>query len=58
MPVEIIGEFGTPGASRAWISAQATLAIRFIIKKCPARECAIADAISQPERILEKIDER
>jgi len=34
MPVEIIGEFGTPGASREWISAQATLAIRFIIEKC------------------------
>ena len=34
MPVQIIGEFGTPGASREWISAQATLAIRFIIEKC------------------------
>ena len=36
MPVQIIGEFGTPGASREWISAQATLAIRFIIEKCGA----------------------
>ena len=34
MPVELIGEFGTPGASREWISAQATLAIRHIIKVC------------------------
>jgi len=34
MPVQIIGEFGTPGSSREWISAQATLAIRFIIEKC------------------------
>jgi len=34
MPVEIIGEFGTPGASREWLSAQATLAIRHIIKTC------------------------
>ena len=34
MPVEIIGELGTPGASREWISAQATLAIRFITKNC------------------------
>ena len=34
MPVEIIGEFGTPGAYRERISAQATLAIRFITEKC------------------------
>ena len=34
MPSELIGEFGTPGASREWISAQATLAIRHIIKVC------------------------
>jgi hypothetical protein len=34
MPVEIIGEFGTPGASREWLSAQATLAIRHIIGTC------------------------
>ena len=34
MPVEIIGEFGTPGANREWLSAQATLAIRQIIKTC------------------------
>ena len=27
MPVEIIGEVGTPGANPEWISAQATLAI-------------------------------
>jgi len=25
---------------------------------CPARECAIADAIENAKRILEKIDER
>jgi len=34
MPAEIIGEFGTPGANREWISAQATLAIRHIVKVC------------------------
>jgi len=27
-------------------------------KPCPARECAIIDAIAQAERILQKIDER
>jgi len=27
-------------------------------RPCPARECAIADAIENAERILEKIDER
>ena len=32
MPTEIIGEVGTPGASREWISAQATLAIRHLLK--------------------------
>ena len=37
MPVETIGECGTPGASREWISAQATLAIRFITEKCGFR---------------------
>jgi len=34
MPVEIIGEVGTPCADREWISAQATLAIRHIVKVC------------------------
>jgi hypothetical protein len=34
MPVEHIGEFGTPGASREWLSAQADLAIAHIIKVC------------------------
>ena len=28
------------------------------VKQCPARECAIADAIENAKRILEKIDER
>jgi hypothetical protein len=27
-------------------------------KPCPARECAIADAVENAKRILEKIDER
>ena len=27
-------------------------------KPCPARECAIADAIENAKRILEKIEER
>ena len=27
------------------------------VKPCPARECAIADAIENAKRILEKIDE-
>jgi hypothetical protein len=34
MPVEMIGEFGTPGSNREWLSARATLAIRQIIKTC------------------------
>lgn len=34
MPVEHIGEFGTPGASREWLSAQADLAIAHIVKVC------------------------
>jgi len=34
MPTEVIGEFGTPGASREWLSAQATLAVRHLIKTC------------------------
>lgn len=34
VPSQIIGEFGTPGAGRDWISAQGTLAIRHIIKSC------------------------
>lgn len=34
MPSEIIGEFGTPGASREWISAQGTLAIRHLTDTC------------------------
>jgi hypothetical protein len=34
MPVEIIGEVGTPGAEREWIAAQATLAIWHITKTC------------------------
>ena len=34
MPVETIGEFGTPGANREWLSAQATLAIRHIVRTC------------------------
>jgi len=28
------------------------------VKPCPARECAIADAIENAKRILEMIDER
>ena len=34
MPVETIGEVGTPGADREWISALATLAIRQIVNVC------------------------
>jgi len=34
MPAELIGEFGTSGASWEWISAEATLAIRYIVKVC------------------------
>jgi len=32
MPVEHVGEFGTPGADRQWLSAQADLAIAYIVK--------------------------
>ena len=41
MPIEIIGDFGTPGASREWLSAQAAVAIRNIIKTCGAPEMYI-----------------
>lgn len=34
MPVEIIGEFGTPGASLEWLDAQGKLAIRYITELC------------------------
>src|SRR5215469_16559289 len=34
MPVEIIGEVGTPGGDPEWISARATLAIRQVVKVC------------------------
>lgn len=34
MPVEIIGEVGTAGAPREWISAQAELAIKHLKKVC------------------------
>lgn len=34
MPSETIGKFGTPGPSREWLSAQATLAIRHITGSC------------------------
>jgi hypothetical protein len=34
MPVEHVGEAGTEGADREWIVAQATLAIRHLIKVC------------------------
>ena len=34
MPVEIIGEAGTPGASREWIDAECQLAIKHLIKVC------------------------
>jgi hypothetical protein len=34
MPVEIIGEVGTAGAEREWLAAQASIAIKQIIKKC------------------------
>jgi hypothetical protein len=34
MPIEIIGEVGTPGADREWISAQGKLAIRYIKEIC------------------------
>jgi len=34
MPIEIIGEFGTPGASLDWLDAQAKLTIRHVTKLC------------------------
>ncbi|MCU1239931.1 MAG: hypothetical protein JWO71_657, partial [Candidatus Acidoferrum typicum] len=34
MPVEIIGEAGTAGASREWIDAECQLAIKRLIKVC------------------------
>jgi len=45
VPRELIGEFGTPGASQEWLDAQAKLAIRHIKKVCgdppPEMELAI-----------------
>jgi hypothetical protein len=34
MPVEIIGEAGTPGAEREWIDAECQLAIKHLKKVC------------------------
>jgi hypothetical protein len=34
MPVEIIGEFGTPEAEREWIVAECELAIKHLVKAC------------------------
>jgi hypothetical protein len=34
MPVEVIGEVGTPDASREWIHAECQLAIKHLIKVC------------------------
>jgi hypothetical protein len=34
MPVEIVGEFGTPGADSEWLEAQGKLAIRHLKKVC------------------------
>jgi hypothetical protein len=34
MPVELIGEAGTPGASPEWINAECRLAIRYLKKVC------------------------
>ena len=34
MPVEIIGEFGTPGAQSEWIEAQGKLALKHLRKTC------------------------
>jgi hypothetical protein len=34
MPVEVIGEAGTPGASREWIDAECQVAIKHLRKVC------------------------
>ncbi len=34
MPVEIIGEAGTPGANREWINAECELAIKHLKEVC------------------------
>lgn len=34
MPIEIIGEFGTPGAEHEWIVAECELAIKHLVKVC------------------------
>ncbi len=34
MPVEIIGEAGTPGADREWINAECQLAVKHLKKVC------------------------
>jgi len=45
MPVAIIGEVGTPGADPEWISAQATLAVRHVVK---VRATAATDGVGSP----------
>jgi len=34
MPIEIVGEVGTPGAETEWIEAQGKLVIHQLIKVC------------------------
>ena len=34
MPIEIIGEFGTPGADSEWTETEGKLAIKHIVKTC------------------------
>jgi hypothetical protein len=34
MPVELIGEVGTPGAEREWIVAECEVAIQRLIEEC------------------------
>ncbi len=62
MPVEIIGEAGTPGASRKWINAECELAIKHLKKVCdePPPEVVLTweDAMrGAPWEYIEKCEE-
>jgi len=53
MPVEIIGEFGTPGAEREWIVAECELAIKHMVKACgepPPVESSHSEPLDFPAR--------
>jgi hypothetical protein len=49
MPIQNIGEFGTPGASSEWIEAEGKLAIKYVVKMCgsPPRGNGTGDCLAR-----------